>query len=84
MIELKRSEKEKGRVEMDAPKPTIIGNCEGWNFIVGKKLLPEAKPKTVRIESLQSNNKEIIHKLSTKFFVNELHNLLGGLWTICG
>ena len=45
--------------------------------------MPEAKPKTVRIESLQSNNKNIIRGLINKIFKG-IAQLVGGLWTICG
>jgi len=31
-----RQEKRARRVTA-RPEPTIFGNCEGWNFIVGKK-----------------------------------------------
>jgi hypothetical protein len=38
VLELKRRGKEKrARRLMTRPEPTIIGNCEGWSFIVGKK-----------------------------------------------
>jgi hypothetical protein len=38
VIELIWNAQEKwARREMTRPEPTIIGNCEGWNFIVGKK-----------------------------------------------
>jgi hypothetical protein len=39
VIELKREGEEKRARRITArPEPTIIGNCEGWNFIVGKKI----------------------------------------------
>ena len=64
---------------MTRPEPTIYGNCEGWNFIVGKK--PEANsPKIPIILSLRANNRNLIHNLSTI-----LHWLaLDNLWVICG
>jgi len=50
---------------MTRPKPTIYGNCDSWSFIVGKK--PRAYSQTtVQTKQLQTSNKDIIHKLSTK------------------
>ena len=65
MIELERGDKKKGRVKfLTRPEPTIIGNCEGWNFIVGKK--PKTySPKKSNHESLQDCNKKFIHNLLT-------------------
>jgi hypothetical protein len=38
VVELKRTNKKKGHVsEVTRPEPTVFGNCESWNFIVGKK-----------------------------------------------
>jgi hypothetical protein len=38
VVELKRTDKKKGHVsEVTRPEPTVFGNCESWNFIVGKK-----------------------------------------------
>jgi hypothetical protein len=38
VIELKRQAQEKrARRVATRPEPTIIGNCDSWNFIVGKK-----------------------------------------------
>jgi len=46
------------------PEPTIIGNCEGWSFIVGKKSRKQS-PKNTTLVSLQLNNSYFIHRLST-------------------
>jgi hypothetical protein len=41
IIELKRRGQEKRARRMATrPEPTIIGNCEGWSAIVGKKPAP--------------------------------------------
>jgi len=38
VIELKRRTQEKrARRVATRPEPTIIGNCDSWSFIVGKK-----------------------------------------------
>jgi hypothetical protein len=44
VIELKEGGKEKrARRVVTRPEPTIFGNCEGWNFIVGKKNLEHSQ-----------------------------------------
>lgn len=61
------------------PEPTIIGNCEGWNFIVGKKRATYS-PKNLDDQSLQHSNKKFIHNLLTKFG----NDCLDNLWVNCG
>jgi hypothetical protein len=80
VIELKRRGQEKrARRFVTRPEPTIIGNCEGWNFIVGKK--PETySPKNHDHKSLQYRNKNFIHSLLT-ILVN---HCLNNLWANCG
>ena len=64
---------------MTRPEPTIYGNCEGWNFIVGKK--PEAKCLKIAIfMSLRASNRNLIHNLFTILHWMALDNL----WVICG
>jgi hypothetical protein len=64
---------------MTRPKPTIYGNCDSWDFIVGKK--PRTySPRTGTRESLQRCNMEFIHKLSTSLE----REILDNLWAICG
>lgn len=46
------------------PEPTIFGNCDGWNFIVGKKAAINAL-KICILDSLQGNNRKIINNLLT-------------------
>ena len=61
------------------PKPTIYGNCDSWSFIVGKK--PRAYRRTEgKTGSLQTNNMNVIHNLSTKLG----GKLWDNLWAICG
>ena len=63
---------------MTRPEPTIYGNCEGWNFIVGKK--PEANSLKIPISlSLRTSNRDFMHNLFTI-----LHRVaLDNLWVIC-
>jgi len=61
------------------PEPTIYGNCDSWNFIVGKKPWTYS-PKNRKTRSLQRSNKQFIHNLSTPLGDNTLDNL----WVICG
>ena len=64
---------------MTRPKPTIYGNCDSWSFIVGKK--PGAyRLNTGQTGSLQRNNSNSIHSLSTIPVGEALDNL----WVICG
>ena len=64
---------------MTRPEPTIYGNCERWNFIVGKK--PEAKCLKIAIfMSLRASNRNLIHNLFTILHCLALDNL----WVICG
>jgi len=73
-----KQEKRARRI-LTRPKPTIIGNCEGWKFIVGKK--PRTySPKNSHHESLQCSNKNLIHNLLTVLVDHTLDNL----WVNCG
>lgn len=53
---------------MTRPEPTIYGNCDSWNFIVGKKPVLHSLKKA-QTESLQTSNKKLIHNLFTISFV---------------
>jgi len=68
-----RQEK-RARLILTRPEPTIIGNCDSWSFIVGKKPA-RYSPKSRHQESLQHCNKNFIHNLST--------SLVKRLWTTC-
>jgi hypothetical protein len=80
VIELKRHRKEKrARLIATRPEPTIYGNCDSWNFIVGKK--PCAYSPKISIQrSLQGRNKRVVHNLLTIEEMKDLDNL----WAICG
>jgi hypothetical protein len=73
-----RQEK-RARRFLTRPEPTIIGNCEGWNFIVGKKPGTYSS-ETSHHESLQSSNMKSIHSLLTILADPPLDNL----WVNCG
>jgi hypothetical protein len=73
-----RQEK-RARQILTRPEPTIIGNCEGWKFIVGKKS-GTYSPKNSHQESLQRSNKNFIHNLLTILVSHPLDNL----WVNCG
>ena len=49
---------------MTRPEPTIYGNCDSWNFIVGKKPAVHSLEKA-KTWSLQTNNRKLIHNLFT-------------------
>src|SRR5262245_22512400 len=72
--------KKKGRaLKVTRPKPTIYGNCDSWNFIVGKK--PRAYSRhPASQEALQGRNWIVSHSLSTKTWGQCLDNM----WAICG
>jgi hypothetical protein len=58
-----RQEKRARRI-LTRPEPTIIGNCEGWKFIVGKK--PETySQKTVPMRRCGAATKNLMHNLLT-------------------
>jgi hypothetical protein len=59
------SEKEKrARLVVTRPEPTIIGNCDGWTFIVGKLAHMNSLPKRLGKSLLQCNT-HFIHSLYT-------------------
>jgi hypothetical protein len=61
------------------PEPTIYGNCDSWNFIVGKK--PGAHIlEMAQYRPLRHRNTKLIHSL---FTINN-RNLLNKLWVDCG
>jgi len=76
VIELKRGGKEKrARRVVTRPEPTIYGNCDSWDFIVGKKPSPYS-PKNHRDLQLQRRNRKTINSLLTI----RMHKF----WTTCG
>jgi len=65
VVELKRDGQEKrARRILTRPEPTIIGNCDSWNFIVGKTVQKQSE-KNCTLASLQLSNSYFIHRLST-------------------
>jgi hypothetical protein len=80
VIELKRSAQEKRARRMATrPEPTIIGNCDSWSFIVGKKPAGKSPSDCIQGE-LPGCNKEFINKLFTVNTATTLDNL----WASCG
>jgi hypothetical protein len=73
------AKEKRARREATRPEPTIYGNCDSWNFIVGKtrRTYSRDQPQT---GSLQSSNKDLIHSLLTKLMGKSWDNL----WAICG
>mgnify|MGYP006154064271 len=68
----------RARLVATRPEPTIIGNCDGWGFIVGK-LAHSHSPQLARqvIASMQVEiDEQLIHKT--------IRTPLNNLWTVCG
>ncbi|WP_298209951.1 hypothetical protein [Acidovorax sp.] len=80
VIELKRRPQEKrARRVATRPEPTIIGNCDSWNFIVGKKAAGESPLDCIQRELLVCNE-DFMHSLFTVDTTTTLDNL----WVSCG
>jgi hypothetical protein len=61
----KGAHKKKGRVmKVTRPEPTIYGNCDGWNFIVGKTGRAYSRQVTPT-RPLQACNWNVVHSFST-------------------
>jgi hypothetical protein len=73
-----RKEK-RARRRWTRPEPTIYGNCDSWNFIVGKKACAY-RPENGKEAMLRTGNKTIVHSLFTILVGSVLDNL----WAICG
>ena len=69
----------KGASIATRPEPTIYGNCDSWNFIVGKKPMATSPGMGIFL-SLRASNMKVIHNLFT------ILNCLGrdNMWVICG
>lgn len=74
-----RAQEKRARHCKTRPEPTIYGNCDSWDFIVGKKRFAYTRSKLPEA-SLQTSNSIIIHKLSTIW----VGNWVGCLWATCG
>jgi hypothetical protein len=85
VIELERRAKEKrARRLKTRPEPTIFGNCDSWNFIVGKKAYAHSRGSMTN-GSLQGHNSKSIHSLSTISVGKALDNLWAACeWTVDG
>jgi len=64
---------------MTRPEPTIYGNCDSWEFIVGKKMGKVSPYKSLG-HALQPRHKKLIHSLSPKSLKKQQNNL----WVSCG
>ena len=64
---------------MTRPEPTIYGNCDSWEFIVGKKASGQSPHNSLK-PSLQGCHIEFIHNLSTESARKQQNNL----WASCG
>ncbi len=61
------------------PEPTIYGNCDSWDFIVGKK--PGAYSlHHASMGSLQPHNTQVINSIFTIL----VDKILNNLWVVCG
>ncbi|MCY7304999.1 MAG: hypothetical protein LH632_02410 [Rhodoferax sp.] len=81
MFELERRRAEKrARREMTRPEPTIIGNCDSWNFIVGKKARQQS---LTRVNSSRCKSATIILYTGYSQLLTKLsEHLVGDLWII--
>jgi hypothetical protein len=76
----KGAHKKKGRVKkVTRPEPTIYGNCDGWNFIVGKTGRAYSQ-QVSRTRPLQARNWKVVHSFSTILESTREDNM----WAICG
>ena len=64
---------------MTRPEPTIYGNCDSWDLIVGRKPA-EVSPHPAWALPLQVNDNIVIHSLLTIWLEENQDNL----WAICG
>ena len=64
---------------MTRPEPTIYGNCDSWDLIVGRKPVEEAAQQPGHTP-LQVNDNVFIHSL----FTIRLKTNQDNLWVICG
>jgi hypothetical protein len=71
--------KKKGRVGETRPEPTIYGNCDSWDFIVGKTRLPDSPPNPAFMRVARPQQKihsQLIHRAGDI--------CMNKLWGICG
>jgi hypothetical protein len=73
----------KGRVrDMTRPQPTIYGNCDSWDFIVGKNTLaePSHTPPHCRCNAATKNYQQFINTM----IGTTLGQVGRRLWTVGG
>jgi hypothetical protein len=76
----KGAHKKKGRVmKVTRPEPTIYGNCDSWNFIVGKTGRAYSR-KVTWTRPLQASNWNVVHRFSTNLERLREDNM----WARCG
>jgi len=76
----KGAHKKKGRVmKVTRPEPTIYGNCDSWDFIVGKTGRAYSR-QVSRTGPLQGCNWNVVHSFSTilESFLED------NMWAGCG
>ncbi|MEN9688119.1 MAG: hypothetical protein RI998_116 [Pseudomonadota bacterium] len=67
---------------MTRPEPTIYGNCDSWDLIVGRK--PDAdSPKGSLNSALSVRDTIVIHSLFTKMVRARRNNLWANCGSIC-
>jgi len=75
VIELKQPEnKKRARRKRTRPEPTIKGNCDSWDFIVGKKAKPQSLEAT-KAATLRACNTHVIHNFSTALPMHRMDNV---------
>ena len=61
---------------MTRPEPTIYGNCDSWNFIVGKK--PVMNHPAIAMSLLKTGDSSLMHNLYTILYRLTLDKLYTG------
>jgi hypothetical protein len=79
LIQKARTKKKGRALKVTRPKPTIYGNCDSWNFIVGKTGRAYSRQGTPT-GPLRAGHGHIIHNLSTI----SVEGWGDKLWAACG
>jgi hypothetical protein len=83
VIDSKGAHKEKrARLKVTRPKPTIYGNCDSWNFIVGKK--PGVQPEGHSNWAVAGGQQESYSQLFNNFGGRAWGTSCGRLWMCRG
>ncbi len=64
------------------PEPTIIGNCDSWIFIVGKKPVGES-PSNLHLRGVAKLQQGFYTQLIHSCISNNAGQLVGELWITC-